>query len=184
MILEAKTRMYLWIMLAVTVVAFGTGLAILWVDQKATKAQVVRNRFETTRLTQVVSRSPCTGMTMAACREKMLKNMTPAQREQLRGPRGRTGPRGPRGATGARGPQGPRGVTLVRTLLRRQLVQAPPTPGPQGPQGPQGPAGPPGPQGPAGAPAVAVDIPSVTPGNGGGNAHGNAGGNGKGHGKP
>lgn len=76
------------------------------------------------------------------------EELTPEQKESLRGPQGERGPEGPQGPQGESitGPQGPQGPE-----------------GPQGPKGdsivgPEGPRGPQGEQGPKGDDATATDV--------------------------
>lgn len=154
--LSPRVRWSLLVMLLVTMGCFTTGLVSLWLDAKDTRAQVVRNTYATTRLTRVVSKSPCTGMTVAQCRSRLLSSMTAKERAALRGPRGFRGRRGPRGATGAPGASGAPGVTTVRTVFQRRTVEVPAV-GPIGPVGPVGPAGPAGPAGKDGT----VTLPKV-----------------------
>lgn len=166
--LSARVRWSLLAMLLTTMACFTVGLVVLWIDAKDTRAQVVRNHYDTTRLTQVVSKSPCTGLTLPKCRTKLLSTMTAKERAALRGPRGFRGARGPRGRTGAPGVAGAPGTTTVRRVLERRTVSVPAV----GPTGPAGPAGPPGPQGPPGkdgisVPPVTLPTPVISPGQSG-----------------
>lgn len=70
------------------------------------------------------------------------EELTPEQKEEIRGPQGIQGPQGETGPTGPQGPQGPIGPQGPQGEVGPQ--------GPQGEIGPQGPQGETGPQGPAG----------------------------------
>jgi hypothetical protein len=86
-------------------------------------------------------------------------NLTPAQKESLRGEEGPMGPEGPAGPQGPQGPKGADGTVSFENLTDEQKASLKGEAGPQGPQGetglrgptgatgPQGPAGPQGPQG-------------------------------------
>lgn len=94
----------------------------------------------------------------------VFEELTPEQKEELRGPQGiqgpigLTGPQGPAGKDGAKGdtgaqgpigPQGPAGEQGPQGIQGEQGIQGPV--GPVGPEGPKGPAGEPGPAGMDGA---------------------------------
>lgn len=82
------------------------------------------------------------------------EELTPEQREMLRGPEGPVGPQGPVGETGAQGPVGPAGPAGKDGSQGPKGDKGDPGAtgpvGPQGVQGIQGPQGETGPQGPQG----------------------------------
>lgn len=83
------------------------------------------------------------------------EELTPEQKEELRGPQGLPGvpgPEGPEGKQGPVGPVGPKGADGTMTFEDLTPEQKESLRGPQGIQGPEGPASTvPGPVGPAGA---------------------------------
>lgn len=108
-------------------------------------------------------------------------DLTPEQKESLRGPQGAKGDKGDKGAAGpkgdtglrgqdgAQGPAGPQGLQGIQGPQGETGKQGPT--GPAGPQGPQGPTGPKGdkgdkgergPQGPAGENATTTEVATTT----------------------
>ena len=81
------------------------------------------------------------------------EELTPEQRESLRGPQGEQGPQGTQGIQGVQGLPGDRGETGPIGPEGPQGLQ-----GEQGPEGPQGPQGDVGPQGEVGPPPAWVTL--------------------------
>ena len=90
------------------------------------------------------------------------ENLTPTQRESLRGETGPAGAVGPAGPTGPQGPKGADGVMTFADLTPEQKESIRGPQGVQGPAGAQGPAGPQGPQGPAGENATTTADATTT----------------------
>lgn len=98
------------------------------------------------------------------------EELTPEQKEELRGPQGepgKDGPPGPQGIPGPVGPQGPKGADGTMTFEDLTPEQKESLRGPQGIQGPPGADSTvPGPQGPAGANGISPTV-TITPIDGG-----------------
>lgn len=95
-------------------------------------------RMNVTRVTNVVSRSPCANLGRRECFSALVEAANRKDLEQFRGPRGE------RGSRGAAGPAGPRGFSGAPGRAGVRALAPAPRPGPPGPAGPPGSAGPPG----------------------------------------